>query len=293
MHPYDRFFFDPVADNYTVQKYLDDVNKRYGGVDSILLWPTYTNIGADARSQYDLFSAMPGGLPGVRAVVDQLHAAGVKVLLPYNPWDRGTRRGVAGGPFDPVPPGPPSPPAPPPALPTKCYRRANVDLAKCSKTGVFDTYTEGAAGSGVWTKHAGTNCFKGRGATTVLPEPYSTDTTLADCQEACQADKECTAVVVGSGNPNPNPAGDVTDDVLLDGLIKAVNADGFNGDTMPKVPAQFYTTSVRIGHPIAIEPEGGGKGSDGNGNYYAAVARPSPSHAPRFLVARLSSCNTR
>jgi len=34
------------------------VTKRYGGVDSILLWPTYTNIGTDARSQFDLFSAM-------------------------------------------------------------------------------------------------------------------------------------------------------------------------------------------------------------------------------------------
>ena len=32
-----------------------------------------------------------------------------------------------------------------------------------------------------------------------------------------------------------------------------------------KVPEQFYTTSVRIGHPIAIEPEGGGRASDGNG----------------------------
>lgn len=37
MHPYDRFFFDPLADNYTVHKYLDDVNSRYGGVDSILM----------------------------------------------------------------------------------------------------------------------------------------------------------------------------------------------------------------------------------------------------------------
>merc|ERR1719272_517196 len=41
MHPYDRFFYDPVAGNYTVQKYLDDVNARYGGVDAILMWPTY------------------------------------------------------------------------------------------------------------------------------------------------------------------------------------------------------------------------------------------------------------
>jgi hypothetical protein len=38
MHPYDRFFFD--GKNYTVQKWLDDVNERYGGVDSILMWPT-------------------------------------------------------------------------------------------------------------------------------------------------------------------------------------------------------------------------------------------------------------
>jgi hypothetical protein len=30
--------------------------------EQMLMWPTYTNIGADARSQFDLFSAMPGGL---------------------------------------------------------------------------------------------------------------------------------------------------------------------------------------------------------------------------------------
>jgi hypothetical protein len=39
-----------------------------------------------------MMHAMPGGLPGVRAVVNELHAAGVKVLVPYNPWDSGTRR---------------------------------------------------------------------------------------------------------------------------------------------------------------------------------------------------------
>ena len=93
----DRYFYDPVEHKYTVQKWLDDVNARYGGVDSILMWPTYTNIGTDDRSQFDLFEAMPGGLPGVRAAVDELHAAGVKVLIPYNPWDTGTLRCGAGG----------------------------------------------------------------------------------------------------------------------------------------------------------------------------------------------------
>jgi hypothetical protein len=36
---------------------------------------------------------------------------------------------------------------------------------------------------------------------------------------------------------------------------------------MKKVPAQFYTTSVRLNHPVAIEPEGGGAASDGTGTW--------------------------
>jgi len=84
MHPYDRYFYDPQL-GYTPEKFLADLNARYGGVDSILMWPTYTNIGTDDRSQFDLFEAMPGGIAGVRRAVDELHAAGVKVLIPYNP----------------------------------------------------------------------------------------------------------------------------------------------------------------------------------------------------------------
>jgi hypothetical protein len=220
----DRFFFDPVADNYTVQRWLDDVNARYGGVDSLLLWPTYTNIGTDARSQFDLFEAMPGGLPGVKRVVDELHAAGVKVLLPYNPWDRGTRRGVAGGPFDPgQPPPPPPPPGPPPS---SCYRRTDISLNKCSKGGGWDTYVEDGDG---WEKHEDTNCFRGHGGTVIAPEPFSKSISLASCQKACKADSNCTAITVGLSAPGG--AGAVGDDVLLDGLLKAVDADGFNGDT--------------------------------------------------------------
>ena len=39
----------------------------------MLMWPTYTNIGVDDRSQFDLFVAMPGGLPAVKDAVTQLH----------------------------------------------------------------------------------------------------------------------------------------------------------------------------------------------------------------------------
>ena len=44
------------------------------------------------RPQFDYFRTMPGGLEGVRRVTAELHAEGVKVMWPYNPWDTGTRR---------------------------------------------------------------------------------------------------------------------------------------------------------------------------------------------------------
>jgi len=92
MHPYDRYFYDPDTGNYTVQRYLKDLKDRYGGIDALLLWPTYTNIGVDDRNQFDYFRAMPGGLDGVARITAELKKSGVRVLWPYNPWDTGTRR---------------------------------------------------------------------------------------------------------------------------------------------------------------------------------------------------------
>lgn len=92
MHPFDLYFYDPDKHRYTIDRYLDDLDARYGGVDSILLWPTWPNIGIDSRSQYDLFASLPGGLAGLRQAIADLHARGVKVLLPFNPWDTATRR---------------------------------------------------------------------------------------------------------------------------------------------------------------------------------------------------------
>lgn len=40
MHPYDRYFYDPMLRNYTVSRYLADVKRRYGGIDAVLMWPT-------------------------------------------------------------------------------------------------------------------------------------------------------------------------------------------------------------------------------------------------------------
>lgn len=87
----DRYFYDPAARRYTVDRFLADLQKRYGGVDSVLLWPVYPNIGIDNRNQFDLLRDMPGGLAGVRQMVADLHHRGVRVLFPIMPWDLGTR----------------------------------------------------------------------------------------------------------------------------------------------------------------------------------------------------------
>merc|ERR1711892_179056 len=88
---HDRYLYDRDKEMWTVSKYLDDVQSRYGGIDSILLWQNYPNIGIDDRNQFDMLESLPGGLVGLAELVEDFHSAGVRVLLPYNPWDQFTR----------------------------------------------------------------------------------------------------------------------------------------------------------------------------------------------------------
>jgi len=87
----DRYFYDPIAHRYTVDKYVDDLEKRYGGIDAVLIWPTYPNMGIDNRNQHDLIRSMPGGIDGVRSMISDFHHRGVHVLFPMMMWDQGTR----------------------------------------------------------------------------------------------------------------------------------------------------------------------------------------------------------
>ena len=87
----ERYFYDPVAGKYTVDRYLDDLEKRYGGIDSVLLWHTYPNIGIDNRNQYDLLHDMPGGVEGLKQMINDFRRRGVRVLFPVMLWDQGTR----------------------------------------------------------------------------------------------------------------------------------------------------------------------------------------------------------
>lgn len=139
----DRYFYDPRTGKYTVDKYLQDVEKRYGGIDAVLIWSTYPNMGIDARNQLQMVESMPGGYAGVRQMVEEFHRHGVKVLFPMMMWDQGTH--------DP-------------------------------------------------------------------------------------------------GEPWPN---------AIAGEMKAIDADGVNGDTQQGVPLAFSLAAVQDGHPLAFQPEGG------------------------------------
>ena len=88
----DRYFYDPVAGRYTVDRYLDDLEKRYGGIDAVLIWSTYPNMGIDDRNQLQMVESLPGGVEGVRQMVADFHRRGVRVLFPMMMWDEGTHQ---------------------------------------------------------------------------------------------------------------------------------------------------------------------------------------------------------
>lgn len=88
---YDQHFWRPDT-GYQVDAFMEEMRQRFGGLETVILWPAYPRIGADDRNQFDFFRDMPGGLEGLKEVCRKFHEHGVHVQIPLLPWDTGTRR---------------------------------------------------------------------------------------------------------------------------------------------------------------------------------------------------------
>ena len=84
---YGKEGFDHEKQKIDVEKLLAE-GDEFGGFDTVILWNQYPRLGIDERTQWDFYDDFPGGRKAIREAVDKFHEHGVKVLLPFIPWDR-------------------------------------------------------------------------------------------------------------------------------------------------------------------------------------------------------------
>jgi sulfatase-modifying factor enzyme 1 len=83
---WDEHLYDFARESFTVPEFLER-DADLGGYDAVILWHTYPLIGIDERDQFDFYKEVPGLSVAIRA----FHERGVRVLMEYHAWDRGTR----------------------------------------------------------------------------------------------------------------------------------------------------------------------------------------------------------
>ena len=81
LHLYDKNW------NYNIKDCLDKYESNYGGVDIVLLWATYPQLGFDNRDQFMFYRNLPGGISALRKLCDELHTMDKKLMIAFNPWD--------------------------------------------------------------------------------------------------------------------------------------------------------------------------------------------------------------
>jgi len=89
---FDREWVNPQSGEMNVEKWLDQREQQFCGLDALALWQAYPRIGIDRRNQYDHYRDLPNGPEQLKDVVERLQKRQVRVFLAYNPWDTGTRR---------------------------------------------------------------------------------------------------------------------------------------------------------------------------------------------------------
>jgi len=73
---------------WDVDRFLDEAERNFGGYDGILLWGVYPRLGIDERTQWDFYDDFPGGREELRRLSRRARERGVRVFLPYLPWDQ-------------------------------------------------------------------------------------------------------------------------------------------------------------------------------------------------------------
>lgn len=85
---YGREILNLKTHQFEPERFLDDAERDFGGYDGILYWASYPRMGIDERNQWDFFDDMPGGRTRLREISDLAHERGIRVFVPYKPWDR-------------------------------------------------------------------------------------------------------------------------------------------------------------------------------------------------------------
>ena len=85
---WDELLYDHEGGRFTPERFCADAEREFGGFDGVVLWHAYPVIGIDERNQFDFYREVPG----IRELVADLQALGLRVFVNYNPWDVGTRR---------------------------------------------------------------------------------------------------------------------------------------------------------------------------------------------------------
>jgi hypothetical protein len=85
---YGRELLNMQTGQFEIDRFLDDAERDFGGYDGMLLWGGYPRLGIDERSQWDFFDDLPGGRASLRTLARRARERGVRVFVPYKPWDR-------------------------------------------------------------------------------------------------------------------------------------------------------------------------------------------------------------
>jgi len=88
---WNKEYFNYQDGKFHINDYIAKGKSLYGGDDFLAFWPTWPTLGLDQRNQFDLFHDLPGGLPQIKKMRNEMQKQGTRLFVCYNPWDESTR----------------------------------------------------------------------------------------------------------------------------------------------------------------------------------------------------------